>query len=102
VQLRPGLQLVSAVSQASIVILRAPKDDVEVRCGGVAMLGVERLGPETDAPVNGGDDGPVLGKRYALESLNLECLCTRAGPGALTANGEPLTLKEVKPLPSSD
>jgi hypothetical protein len=101
VQLRPGMQLMSAISQASIIVIRAPKADVEVRCGGVAMVGVKSLAPETVAAVDDGD-GPVLGKRYMLESLDLECLCTRGGPGALTANGEPLILKEAKPLPSSD
>ena len=47
-------------------------------------------------------DGPQLGKRYAEEDLGLELLCTRAGSGALTANGAALALKGAKPLPSSD
>ena len=47
-------------------------------------------------------DGPQLGKRYADEELGLELLCTRAGAGALTADGAVLGLKGAKPLPSSD
>jgi len=34
--------------------------------------------------------------------LELEVLCTKAGAGALAANGRPLELKSPKPLPSSD
>jgi len=43
-----------------------------------------------------------LGKRYSDESLGLELLCTKAGPGPLAVNGNELTIKDAKPLPSSD
>ena len=33
---------------------------------------------------------------------DLELLCTKPGEGSLAAGGAPLTLKEAKPLPSSD
>ena len=44
----------------------------------------------------------MLGKRYADDEAGIELLCTQAGQGALFLNGEPLRLKEAKPLPSSD
>jgi hypothetical protein len=44
----------------------------------------------------------LIGKRYADEELGLELLCTRAGTGALTVNGEVLQVKGAKPLPASD
>jgi hypothetical protein len=101
-QLRAGMHLVSVVSPASVIVLRAPKTDVEVCCGGIAMVAAESMTRGTEPPPADNGDGPVLGKRYALESLDLECLCTRAGAGHLSVNGEPLLLKDAKPLPPSD
>ena len=43
-----------------------------------------------------------VGKRYANEEIGLEVLCTKAGTGTLTVNGEVLLPKEAKPLPASD
>jgi hypothetical protein len=43
-----------------------------------------------------------LSKRYSEESLGLELLCTKAGAGPLAVNGQQLTIKNAKPLPSSD
>ena len=43
-----------------------------------------------------------MGKRYADDKSGIELLCTKGGAGALFLNGEPLGLKEAKPLPSSD
>jgi hypothetical protein len=102
VQLRAGMQLESVVSPARVIVIRAQKDDVEVSCGGIAMVTVEKAAGAGAPPSADDGSGPVLGKRYALEELGLEFLCTRAGAGELTVNGEPLVLKEPKPLPSSD
>jgi hypothetical protein len=101
-QLRPGQKLHSAVSQAQVVVVRAPAGDVDVACGGVPLLadGEEAAsGAQLDASLG---DGPVLGKRYADEDLGLELLCTRPGDGALTVDGRVMPLKGAKPLPSSD
>ncbi len=100
-ELRPGLKLASAVCDAQVVVVRAPAGDLEVGCGGAPMV------PDGDdaapATLDGSlGEGPLLGKRYADEELGLELLCTRAGAGALTANGAVLALKGAKPLPSSD
>lgn len=101
-ELRPGLKLASAVCDAQVVVVRAPAGDVEVGCGGAPMVpdGEEApAGAALDASLG---EGPLLGKRYADDELGLELLCTRAGAGALTANGAVLGLKGAKPLPSSD
>jgi len=45
---------------------------------------------------------PVLGKRYMCEKCGTEVLCNKAGSGTLECCGEPMKLKEAKPLPSSD
>jgi hypothetical protein len=42
----------------------------------------------------------LLGKRY--EAAGVEVLCTAAGEGTLTCDGQPMTLKTAKPLPASD
>lgn len=47
-------------------------------------------------------EGPVIGKRYAVDDLGLELLCTKGGGGALTVDGRVLSMKGAKPLPSSD
>jgi hypothetical protein len=104
VQLRAGMHLVSVVSPASVIVLRAPKKDVEVCCGGVAMAAADNIARdvEVQATGNGSGNGLILGKRYAHESSELEFLCTRAGAGELTVDGEPFILKDAKPLPPSD
>ena len=38
--LKPGLRLRSAVCATEIVVLRAPPSEVELTCGGMAMLGM--------------------------------------------------------------
>jgi hypothetical protein len=61
-----------------------------------------------DQPPAGGSvspdaaEGTALGKRYLNEAGDLELLCTKPGEGSLGAGGSLLTLKEAKPLPSSD
>jgi len=101
-KLRPGQKLHSAVCEAQAVVVRAPSTEVDLRCGGAPLHedGHEPDGGASLDPSLG--DGPLLGKRYADDELGLELLCTRAGKGALTADGRPLGLKGAKPLPSSD
>ncbi len=61
-----------------------------------------------DQPPAGGSISPdaakgtALGKRYLNEAGDLELLCTKPGEGSLGVGGTLLTLKEAKPLPSSD
>lgn len=99
-KLKPGQKLFSAVSEAQVVVVRAPADEVEVGCGGRPMLDAEQA--PAGAPDESLGDGPALGKRYADEARGLELLCTKGGAGALTLDGQLLALKGAKPLPSSD
>src|SRR5262245_33212795 len=99
-ELRPGQKLRSAVSDAELIVVRAPSEAVEVCCGGTPVVDPDRAGaPAPDAELG---EGPLLGKRYADEDLGLELLCTKAGAGELTVDGRPLLVKGAKPLPSSD
>jgi len=101
-ELRPGLKLHSAVSEAQVVVVKAPSSAVEVGCGGAPMLEDGQDGDGTAVLDASLGDGPLLGKRYADEDLGLELLCTRGGTGALTVDGRVLLVKGAKPLPSSD
>ena len=100
--LRPGVKLRSAVCDAEVIVVKAPSEPVSVCCGGAPM--VEASAPaDTDGVVDTAFTGPLLiGKRYVLDSVGLELLCTKPGAGALSVDGEVLEVRGAKPLPSSD
>ena len=101
-QLKTGSRLKSAVCATEVMVIAAPGDDVDVTCGGVAMIdpkGEAPDGAELSADASGGTQ---LGKRYVDDGGTIELLCTKPGDGALGLNGALLGLKEAKPLPSSD
>jgi len=102
VKLRAGQQLTSAVSDAQLVVVRAPEADVTVACGGASVLAQDESPPDGATLDRSLGEGPLLGKRYADDDLGLELLCTRPGEGALTVDGKTLAVKGAKPLPSSD
>ena len=43
-----------------------------------------------------------LGRRYVCEVCGTESLCTKAGDGEVTCDGQPMKLQVPKALPSSD
>ncbi|MGA8724449.1 MAG: hypothetical protein WB565_05365 [Acidimicrobiales bacterium] len=99
-ELKAGTRLKSAVSEAEVVVIKAAPGDVDLRCGGVAMLD----GSDEAATSQGGSTpvGSVeLGKRY-VDDDTLEVLCSKGGAGELSVGDRPLVLKSAKPLPSSD
>lgn len=99
--MRVGLRLRSAVSDTEIIVVRAPDDDVDLRCGGVSM--VDAAGGPTDGEADPEFAKPtLLGKRYVDADQGLEVLCTKGGDGQLSIGDQPLRVKEAKPLPSSD
>jgi hypothetical protein len=100
VQLKPGTRLESVTCATQVVVVRAPADDVDVRCGGEPMQELGAGGEQR--PMAGTGDPTLTGKRYADEDLGLELLCTRAGEGWLSIADRPLPVKGAKPLPSSD
>ncbi|MGB7051378.1 MAG: hypothetical protein WBG41_07405 [Acidimicrobiales bacterium] len=100
-ELKAGTRLRSAVSDAQVIVIRAPAGDVELTCGGVLMI--EGDGDGGGQAIQPGSEGSVvLGKRYVDEDDALEVLCTKPGEGALALGGHELGLKSAKPLPSSD
>jgi hypothetical protein len=98
---KPGTKLRSVADTTEVVVIRAPSEDVDLRCGGhpmVADSGGGNLLP-LDPEFAGGTQ---LGKRYVNEPASLELLCAKAGAGALAVGTEVLTIKSAKPLPASD
>ena len=101
IQLKAGTRLRSATDACEVVVVKAPADPVDLRCGGhpfqpidaeVAAQGIE----------TGFDQGTQLGKRYSDEELGLELLCTKAGTGSISVGEAVLEVKGAKPLPASD
>jgi hypothetical protein len=100
--LKAGTRLRSAVCNTEVMVVAAPKEDVELTCGGSPVI---ELGAEPEAGASPSDDakeGTQIGKRYVNEAGDLEVLCTKPGEGSLGAGGALLTIKGAKPLPSSD
>ena len=102
-KVKAGQQLASTVDTTRVVVVRAPDADVEIECGGAAMAPLDAGEPTISGePAADRSDGTLLGKRYADDDLGIELLCTKAGPGSLSVNGQALPVKAPKPLPASD
>jgi hypothetical protein len=102
-ELKPGSRWRSSVCNTEVTVVRPPKMPVTLECGGAAMLPLQAgtAGPAaTAAPA--GTSGTLIGKRYADDASGLEVLCTRAGSGAVSADGRAMPAKQAKALPSSD
>jgi len=101
-ELSPGTKLRSVVCETEVIVVRPADEAVAVDCGGSPMATAEEAPDPTGAPAEGLAGGTPLGKRYHHEPSGLELLCTRPGDGTLSIDGEPIPLKDAKPLPSSD
>jgi len=98
--LKPGTRLKSAVCSTEVMVVAAPKQEVEVTCGGAPLIAMGE--PGGGSPAEDARGGTQIGKRYVNAAGDLEILCTKPGEGSLAVGGVPLTLKGAKPLPSSD
>lgn len=99
--MKPGLRLKSAVCTTEVMVIRGPGAEMDLRCGGVAMLGAgETAEGAALNPQFGG--GTLVGKRYIDAADSIELLCTKGGDGALSLGDTPLQNKVAKALPSSD
>ena len=101
-RLKTGSRIRSVVCTTEVMVIAAPRDDVEVACGGAPMVGTDEEPPAGLSMSPDSAKGTVLGKRYVNEAGDLELLCIKPGDGSLSVAGGALTLKEAKPLPSSD
>ena len=88
-QFKPGTRLKSAVCNSEVMVVLAPATEVELTCGGAAMV-------EMSSDAGGGDPDPAhsegtqIGKRYTNEAGDLEVLCTKPGDGSLAVDGTAL------------
>jgi hypothetical protein len=100
-ELKAGARLASVTCDTQVVVVKAPSGDLDVRCGGEPMV---PLGEDATRKDLGADDseGTLAGKRYTNDDGSIELLCTKAGAGSLRVDGQRLSLKDAKPLPSSD
>jgi hypothetical protein len=100
--LKPGTRLFGVACTTEIVVVKAPSASVALEVAGSApVLDAQQRSGELIGP---GDEESslLLGKRYVTTDDSVEVLCTKAGPGPVTIDGEPLVRKDAKPLPSSD
>ena len=100
-QLKPGLRLKSAVCAGEFIVVRSPKDAVDLRCGGHPVTTADAAGDKL-TPTAGTDAGAPMGKRYADDAVGLELLVTKAATGALALGDTLLEQKGAKALPASD
>jgi hypothetical protein len=98
--IKTGLRLLCPGCDLQVVVLRPGADTNQLSCGGVELIGLDAgVVSPTSHPVAA--DPALVGKRYTDDG-GLEVLCTKAGSGALAANGSPLVPKEARQLPASD
>ena len=101
-ELKPGTRLQSVTDSTQVVIVKAPSEPIDLRCGGHPMVPIDAQASSGSSVEPGFDDGTQLGKRYADDEVGIEVLCTKAGEGSLSLGADALTVKGAKPLPSSD
>ena len=97
--MKPGTKLKSAVCDTEVMVIKAPPD-AAISCGGHPMATDKPAAPAQADPAFA--TGTLMGKRYVDAAGTLELLCVKAGKGSLALNGTALTIKDAKPLPSSD
>jgi hypothetical protein len=98
IEARPGVRLRSAVCSCEIVVVRAPGDVVDLRCGGHPFVALETevaTLPNIQADFDGGS---LRGKRYSNEAIGIEVLCTTAGEGSISVGTTVLTIPPHRPL----
>ena len=101
-ELKAGARLRSVTSDAEVVVVRTPGGEVDLRSGGHPMVPLDDGEVGRVAVEPGFEEGILIGKRYTDGTGDLEILCTKPGDAALSLGDEVLTLKDAKPLPSSD
>ena len=101
-EVRAGSRLKSAVCNTEVIAVKAPGEDMDIRCGGVPMLDPSDAKTEGGTPSDDASDGTQMGKRYVDSDETIELLCTKPGDGSLGIGDALLAIKESKPLPASD
>jgi len=101
-ELKVGARMKSAVCATEVMIISTSGADVDLSCGGSAMVAMTEQAPEGGSIAADYAKGTLLGKRYVNAAGDLELPCTKPGDGSLAVGGEAMVLKAAKALPSSD
>jgi hypothetical protein len=98
-----GQTLASVTDTTVVIVVRAPADEIDLTCGGAAMVDAKSAAAAQKVPADPDlAAGTLLGKRYEDVTGTIELLCTKGGTSSLAVAGEPLAVKAAKPLPASD
>lgn len=100
--LRPGTRIFSGVCDTELIVVKAPKTEVNLTVGGAPALSEKSDSRAPGVVQDGHGGGAVMGRRYGDAAGELELLCTKAGEGVPGVDGVVLGLREHKVLPSSD
>jgi hypothetical protein len=100
--LKPGSRWRSSVCDTEVVVVKPPKGEARLECGGHPMVPMAQAKPEGLSLSPDHAQGSQVGKRYIDEESGAELLCSKAGAGSLALNGRPVAIKDAKKLPSSD
>lgn len=103
-KLTAGVRLRGVGSTTEVIVVRGPGDDVDLTCAGAPMVALNDPKAEAAAGAPVGGDGPtiLIGKRYVADGVDIELLCTKAGPGPLAVGETVLQPKTASALPASD
>lgn len=101
VVVKPGARLRSVVGDTEVIVIRSAESEVDLRCGGEAMVAVGSEVPVSSVS-EGLADETKTGERYWDEGRGVEVLITRGGVGTLSVGADALARKLPKRLPSSD
>jgi hypothetical protein len=100
--LKPGSKIFGAACLTEGIVVRAPKEAIDLQIGGHPAL-TSAADRSAGLTVTAGyDGGSLMGKRYVDADDILELLCTKPGAGSFAVNGAVCDVKGAKALPSSD
>jgi hypothetical protein len=101
-ELKTGARYRSQVCDGEFIVVRSLPGDIDLTCGGHPVIDIKAEPAPGCSLEEGLAEGLQLGKRYTDAGGKLEVLINKAGKGTLALDGQPLVLKEAKPLPASD
>ena len=71
--LKAGTRMRSAVCKTEVMVIVAPAVDVQLSCGGAAMIASSETPPAGGAPAADSSGGTLLGKRYVSAAATWNC-----------------------------
>ena len=100
--MKAGTKLKSAVCDTEVMVIKVPAGECQLSCGGHPMIALATVRDPATALSAAQENACLVGKRYTDAEEKIEVLCTKGGKGSIAANGQALSVKQAKALPSSD